>query len=32
MIIERMRKADGAVFVIDDDLTELKQWITEPTT
>ena len=35
MIIERMRKADGAVFVIDGDLSELKTWIdnpTEPTT
>ena len=35
MIIERMRKAGGAVFVIDGDLSELKTWIdnpTEPTT
>lgn len=27
MIIEKMRHAGGAVFVIDGDLTELKQWI-----
>lgn len=35
MIIERMKKAGGAVFVIDGDTTELKQWIdslTETTT
>jgi hypothetical protein len=31
-IISKMRAAGGAVFVIDGDLTELKQWITEPTT
>ena len=27
MVIDRMRKAGGKVFVIDGDLTELKQWI-----
>lgn len=27
MMIERMRKAGGQVFVIDGDLTELKNWI-----
>lgn len=27
MIIDRMRKAGGAVFIIDGDLTELKHWI-----
>ena len=26
-----MRKADGAVFVIDGDLTELNNWIDNPT-
>lgn len=26
-IINKMRKAGGAVFVIDGDLTEIKQWI-----
>ena len=31
-IIAKMRAAGGAVFVIDGDLTELKLWITEPTT
>ena len=31
-IIAKMRAAGGAVFVIDGDLTELKSWITEPTT
>lgn len=32
MVIDKMRKAGGAVFIIDGDLTELKQWITETTT
>lgn len=32
MVIDKMRKAGGKVFVIDGDLTELKQWITETTT
>lgn len=27
MIIERIRQCGGAVFVIDGDITELKQWI-----
>lgn len=27
-IISKMRAAGGAVFVIDGDLTEIKQWIT----
>lgn len=27
MVIEKMRKAGAAVFVIDGDLTELKTWI-----
>jgi len=27
MVIDKMRKAGGAVFVIDGDLTELKQWL-----
>ena len=27
MVIDKMRKAGGKVFVIDGDLTELKQWI-----
>lgn len=27
MIIERIRETGGAVFVIDGDITELKQWI-----
>lgn len=27
MIIERIKKAGGAVFVIDGDVTELKKWI-----
>lgn len=32
MVIDKMRKAGGKVFVIDGDLTELKQWITDTTT
>ena len=28
MIIERIRKSGGAVFVIDGDITELKNWLT----
>ena len=28
MIIKKMRDAGGAVFVIDGDLSELKQWLT----
>jgi hypothetical protein len=32
MVIDKMRRAGGAVFIIDGDLTELKQWITETTT
>lgn len=32
MMIERMRKAGGKVFVIDGDISELKAWITETTT
>lgn len=31
MIIERIKKAGGAVFVIDGDVTELKQWINTTT-
>lgn len=27
MVIDKMRKAGGKVFVIDGDLTELKNWI-----
>jgi hypothetical protein len=27
MMIERMRKAGGTVFIIDGDISELKQWI-----
>jgi len=28
MIIERIRKSGGAVFIIDGDITELKNWLT----
>ena len=31
MIIEKMRKAGGAVFVIDGDTTELRNWIESTT-
>ncbi len=31
MIIERMRKAGGAVLVINGDLTEPENWIDNPT-
>lgn len=32
MMISRMQQAGGKVFVIDGDLTELQQWITDTTT
>ncbi len=32
MVIDKIRKAGGKAFVIDGDLTELKQWIDTTTT